>query len=92
MALQTNCHTETFFDQALERATYCDEYLQREKETLGLFHGLPISLKESFSLKRINNTIGFVSFVTNLPASRDSALMQILLAHGAVFCVKTNIS
>lgn len=35
------------FDEALSRAVYCDEYLAREKKTLGPFHGLPISLQVS---------------------------------------------
>lgn len=42
---QTNCLTETLFDEALERAKYCDEYLAKEGKPLGPLHGLPISLK-----------------------------------------------
>lgn len=34
-----------FFDVALERAKYLDDYLRREKKPLGPLHGLPISLK-----------------------------------------------
>jgi amidase len=37
--------TEVFFDEALKRAKYCDDYLAKEGKTLGPFHGLPISLK-----------------------------------------------
>ena len=43
--VQTNCATEIFFDDALKRALYLDEYFAKEKKTLGPFHGLPISLK-----------------------------------------------
>jgi len=34
-----------FFDKALERAKFLDEYLEKNGKTLGPFHGLPISLK-----------------------------------------------
>lgn len=40
-----SCLTEVFFEDALARAKYCDEYLAKEGKTLGPFHGLPISLK-----------------------------------------------
>lgn len=33
------------FDEAIERAKYCDEYLAREGKPIGPLHGLPISLK-----------------------------------------------
>lgn len=33
------------FDEALVRASYCDDYLAREGKLLGPFHGLPISLQ-----------------------------------------------
>jgi amidase len=41
----TYCLTETFFDVALDRARFCDEYLTHNGKTLGAFHGLPISIK-----------------------------------------------
>jgi amidase len=34
-----------FFDQALERAKYLDEYLEKEGKPMGPLHGMPISLK-----------------------------------------------
>lgn len=88
---QTHCLTETFFEIALERARYCDEYLAKEKKTLGPFHGLPISVKESFSVKGVRSTIGFVAYATHPVKESNSALIDILLSHGAVLYVKTNI-
>lgn len=87
----TNCLTEIFFEQALQRAKYCDEYLAKERKTIGPFHGLPVSLKDSFNLRGIKSTIGFTSFVANPPSNVDSPLVQILLSKGAVLYVKTNI-
>lgn len=43
--LKVNCLSEIMFDEALSRATYCDEFFAREKRLLGPFHGLPISLQ-----------------------------------------------
>jgi len=34
-----------FFDQALERAKECDDYLAKNGKPMGPLHGLPISLK-----------------------------------------------
>ncbi|KAH7379676.1 amidase signature domain-containing protein [Cadophora sp. MPI-SDFR-AT-0126] len=86
-----SCLTEVFFEEALARAKYCDEYLAKEGKTLGPFHGLPISLKDSFNIKGISSTIGYTSFIAKGPDSTDSPLVSILLSKGAVLYVKTNI-
>lgn len=87
----TYCLTETFFDQGIERARQLDEYLAQSGQPVGPLHGLPISVKDSFNIKGISSTIGFVSFIDNPPATQNSALIDILLAAGAVLYVKTNI-
>ncbi|KAI1612945.1 amidase [Exophiala viscosa] len=87
----TNCLTEMFFQKALERARYLDEYLEKEGKPVGPLHGMPISLKDSFNLKGINSTIGYVSFIDRPPSETNSPLVDILLQNGAVLYVKTNI-
>ncbi|KAJ5128804.1 hypothetical protein N7448_002517 [Penicillium atrosanguineum] len=87
----TSCLTETFFDQALDRAKYLDEYFQREGKPIGPLHGLPISLKDSFCVEGLQSTVGYVSFLKNPPASTNSGLVKLLLQLGAVLYVKTNI-
>jgi len=37
-----NCCTEIFVDLALKRAQECDDYLEKNKKPMGMFHGLPI--------------------------------------------------
>lgn len=91
MVPQTSCLTETFFDQALERARYLDARLAREKAPVGPLHGLPVSLKDSFQVEGVDTTIGFVSFLDHGAATADSALVRLLLDLGAVLCCKTNI-
>ncbi|KAJ0415432.1 fatty-acid amide hydrolase [Aspergillus carlsbadensis] len=87
----TSCLTEHFFDKALERARFLDEYLHREKRVLGPLHGLPVSIKDSFCVQGIQSTVGYVSLLTKEPAASDSALVKMLLDLGAVLYVKTNI-
>ncbi|KAG9200632.1 hypothetical protein G6514_006810 [Epicoccum nigrum] len=87
----TNCLTEILFDEALARAHECDIYLKEHGQPIGPLHGLPISLKDSFNLKGVQTTIGYVSFIANPPSSINSALVQVLYDSGAVFYVKTNL-
>ncbi|KAK5065356.1 hypothetical protein LTR84_001194 [Exophiala bonariae] len=86
----TNCLTETFYDAALTRAKELDAYLASNGKTAGPLHGLPISLKDSFKIKGLDSSIGFVSLL-NKPAEQNSPLVDILLNLGAVLYVKTNI-
>lgn len=44
----TNCLTEILYDRAIERAKWLDEYQEREGKTVGILHGLPVSLKVRF--------------------------------------------
>ncbi|KAK3648807.1 hypothetical protein LTR56_007247 [Elasticomyces elasticus] len=87
----TCCLTETFFEQGIERAKYCDEYLVKHGKPLGPLHGLPISIKDSFNVKGIPSTIGYISFLDNGPVKTDSAIVTILLELGAVLYTKTNV-
>ena len=87
----TNCLTEIMFEEALARAQECDSYFSTHGKTIGPLHGLPISLKDSFNVRGVQSTIGYVRFISNPPASSNSAVVSILFAAGAVFYVKTNI-
>ncbi|PYI10917.1 fatty-acid amide hydrolase [Aspergillus sclerotiicarbonarius CBS 121057] len=87
----TACLTEHFFQRAIERAQFLDEYFQREKKPLGPLHGLPISIKDSFCVDGFQSTVGYASFLEKRPASHNSALVDMLLRLGAVLYVKTNI-
>lgn len=60
------------------------------EKQLGPFHGLPISLKDSFKLKGKDATIGLVCFVGQ-PAEENSALVDLLQSLGAVLYCKTNV-
>ncbi|PWY86489.1 amidase [Aspergillus sclerotioniger CBS 115572] len=87
----TNCATEIFFAEAFERAKFLDDYLAKYNRPYGPFHGLPISVKDSFNVKGQATTIGFVSFLKEPLAAENSPLVDILLANGAILYLKTNI-
>lgn len=87
----TNCLTEILFTEALVRADECDTYLKEHGKPIGPLHGLPISLKDSFNVKGVQATIGYVSFIANPPSSTNSSVVQILYDAGSVFYVKTNL-
>lgn len=87
----TSCLTETMFPQALARAKELDAHLKTTGKPLGPLHGVPISLKETFNVKGVHSSLGFVSFLDRPPASQNSVLVDILLAAGAVLYVKTNV-
>ena len=90
MRPQTNCLSETFFQEAIETAKALDVHLQRTGRTIGPFHGLPISLKDNFNIIGKDSTIGFTSWVNN-PATYNSTLVELLRNAGAVLYVKTNV-
>ena len=58
---------------------------------MGPLHGLPISIKDSFCVKGLQSTVGYVEFLKHEPSKTNSALVELLLALGAVLYVKTNI-
>lgn len=86
----TQCLTEIFFSEALERAKWLDEELARTGNLIGPLHGVPVSLKDSFKVKGYDSSIG-VAALANNPATANSPLVDILLQAGAVLYCKTNI-
>ena len=53
-----NCCTEIFFDDAFEQARKLDDAMQATGKPVGPLHGLPVSLKDSVSVKGHDTTIG----------------------------------
>ncbi|KAG6005574.1 hypothetical protein E4U21_007833 [Claviceps maximensis] len=87
----SSCLTEHFFDRALARARYLDEYLSREGKPIGPLHGLPVSIKDSFCVEGVQSTLGYVAFLKKPAATANSALVNMLIDLGAVLYTKTNI-
>jgi len=54
----TTCCTEILFKEAFTTAKEMDEYLSKTGKTLGPLHGLPVSIKDLFSIKGVDTSIG----------------------------------
>ncbi|KAK4498039.1 hypothetical protein PRZ48_010695 [Zasmidium cellare] len=87
----TNCLTEIFFDEAIERSKKLDEELAGNPDQhLRPLHGLPISIKDSFRVPGVDSTTGLVCWA-NEPDTEFSSLPKLLLDLGAVLYCKTNV-
>jgi amidase len=89
MISQTNCLTETYFEEAQARAKELDASKAQGKSA-GPLHGLPMSIKDGFQIKGSEATLGFVSKLGTV-STKNSALVEILTGLGAIIIVKTNI-
>jgi amidase len=76
-------------EDALAQARKADEALARQ-ESLGVFHGVPINVKESFAVAGHPNTWGIPAF-KDTKAPRNSAAVDRLLGAGAVLIGATNV-
>ena len=54
----TICCTEIFFEEAFAVAKEMDAYLAKTGKTIGPLHGLPVSIKDLFSVKGVDTSIG----------------------------------
>ncbi len=55
------CLTDWFMDEAIERAKYLDDYLQKHGKPIGPLHGVPIRVKEHVTLKGHYSSWGFLA-------------------------------
>ncbi|KDQ07867.1 hypothetical protein BOTBODRAFT_119464 [Botryobasidium botryosum FD-172 SS1] len=85
-----NCLTEIFVERALARAAELDEYLKTNGKPIGPLHGLPISLKDQFTMKGLETVMGWVSWIGKVSES-DCVLVELLYQCGAVPFVRTNV-
>jgi hypothetical protein len=63
----TTCCTEIFFEEAFATAKQMDEYLAKTGATFGPLHGLPVSIKDLFSVKGVDTSIGRKPTIYQLP-------------------------
>lgn len=77
------------FEQAREEAKRADLAVKANK-ALGCFHGVPITVKESFNVVGLPTTFGLVSMADNFPAEDAIAIARLKKA-GAIILAKTNV-
>lgn len=90
--IQTNCLTEILFPEALARAKFLDEHLEKTGDVLGPLHGLPISMKDCFIIPPHPASLGMACYANEATTpEQETVLVSILAKLGAVFYVKTNV-
>jgi Asp-tRNA(Asn)/Glu-tRNA(Gln) amidotransferase A subunit family amidase len=69
--VQTNCLTEMFIEDALDRAQSLDDHLSKTGETVGPLHGLPVSLKDQFCVAGYETIMGKLITRQGVPSFYD---------------------
>ena len=85
---QLNAFTEVFADEAREDARRREQQAVRG-EPLGLLHGVPFTVKDSFDVSG-HPTLAGSRFRTGHRAAHDAAAVALLRAQGAIPLGKTN--
>ena len=78
-----------FREQSMARARAADQALAR-KESWGPFHGVPITVKESYGMEGVPTTAGLPQYKDFRPKRNAVAVDRILNA-GAIIVGKTNV-
>lgn len=84
-----NAFTTVLEEEALGRAREADEALRRGR-IRGPLHGVPVSVKEAFSVEGVRTTAG-APFLSDHVPERDAVAVRRLRASGAVILGHTNV-
>ncbi|XP_013421117.1 fatty-acid amide hydrolase 1-like [Lingula anatina] len=76
----------TFLEEAEDAALALDE----SEEPKGMLHGVPVSLKDYFTVKGYDTTHGMARYVDS-PWAEDCVVVKVLRYQGAIPFMKTNI-
>ncbi len=85
-----NAIVTPLFEQAMQQALAADEAQQRG-EPLGLLHGAPITVKDSFHVAGAPHSVGLTHQTRRL-AEQDGSIVAALRHAGAIIVGKTNVS
>ncbi|KAI0348296.1 amidase [Trametopsis cervina] len=85
----TNCLTEIFFHEALQRAAELDHHLHLTGTVVGPLHGVPVSIKDHILVKGHDTATGYIAWAYKTQATKDAVAVDILRKAGAVLYVKT---
>ncbi|KIM79793.1 hypothetical protein PILCRDRAFT_822967 [Piloderma croceum F 1598] len=85
----TNCLTEIFIEEALDRAQELDQHLEVSGNVVGPLHGVPVSIKDHIKIKGLDTSTGYIGWAYKECADKDAVVVDILRKAGAVLFVKT---
>lgn len=84
----TCCLSDLYMEEALARAKQLDDHLAQTGKTVGPFHGVPISVKETVPVAGQLWSAGLATSRKIVP--KDCLLIETIREQGAVFYVKTH--
>ena len=85
----TNCLTEVFFHEGLQRAAELDRHLEETGNVVGPLHGVPVSIKDHIQVKGHDTSTGYIAWAYKTYAIKDAVAVDLLRRAGAVLYVKT---
>ncbi|WP_214482245.1 amidase [Bacillus sp. SM2101] len=87
--VKVNAVVNVNMDQLINDAKKADQ-LMKEGTKLGPLHGVPITLKESYAVKRMKTTSGFTP-LKDYETNFDATVVRRLKKAGAIIIGKTNV-
>ena len=81
----TGCLTAFFYQPAMERARQLDDHLSRTGKPVGILHGLPVSVKDTFNVAGQPTTAGLASWLPYVPDANSTVADSILTAGGILY-------
>jgi amidase len=85
----TNCLTEVFFEEGLQRAQELDDYFAAHGVLAGPLHGVPISIKDHILVRGYDTSSGYAGWVGKTVADCDAMVITVLRQAGAILYLKT---
>jgi amidase len=85
----TNCLTEIFIEEAIDRARELDKHMEDFGDVVGPLHGVPVSIKDHIKIKGLDTSTGYIGWAYESHADKDAVVVDILRRAGAVLFVKT---
>ncbi|PFH56204.1 hypothetical protein XA68_16898 [Ophiocordyceps unilateralis] len=85
----TNCLSDIFFAEALDRARQLDRQREETGKPVGPLHGVPVSIKDHLDVTGRRSYAGFVCNAGQPVRERDAHVVDILRKAGAVLYAKT---
>lgn len=84
-----NCLVDFFPEEALVEARALDEEHARTGRSVGVLHGLPISVKDDHFVKGKVVTMGYTAWAKNPPCEEDSSGVKTMRDAGAILFART---
>jgi amidase len=85
----TNCLSEIFLEEGLERAAELDRHLEETGEVFGPLHGVPCSIKNHIRIRGQDTSSGYIGWVSKTVSEHDAVVVEALRKAGAILYVKT---